>query len=90
LWGHRDKRQRTIEVSGNISNWQDRYNHGMNKAVPFYNKYGSTFNWNKPGDGRIDTALDPDKPRVVEVWRTEILDSDEVDNIFWFAGFNLQ
>ncbi len=55
-----------LKFEGNISNWQDRYNHGMNKAVPFYKKYGSLFNWNRPGDGRIDTALDPDNPGLLK------------------------
>lgn len=51
-----------LSFSGNVKNWQDRFNHGMNKVVPFYQQYGSLFNWNRAGDGRIDTALDPDNP----------------------------
>ncbi|ACE06707.1 hypothetical protein Aasi_1414 [Candidatus Amoebophilus asiaticus 5a2] len=53
-----------LKFSGDISNWQDRYAHGMNKAVPFYNKYGSLFNWNKPGDDRLDSVFDPDNPSL--------------------------
>lgn len=55
-----------LKFSGNISNWEDRYNHGMNKAVPFYKNYGSLFNWNKLGDNRIDTPSDPDNPGKIK------------------------
>ncbi len=49
-----------LMFEGKIKNWVDRYNHGMNKAVPFYEKYGSIFNWNKKDDGRMDSVFDPD------------------------------
>jgi hypothetical protein len=38
-----------LKFVGDINNWQGRYNHGMNKTLPFYEKYGSLFNWNNPG-----------------------------------------
>lgn len=51
-----------LYFSGNIMKWSDRFQHGMTKAVPFYRRYGSIFNWNIRGDGRIDTVMDPDNP----------------------------
>lgn len=49
-----------LKFEGDINSWQDRYDHGMKKAVPFYNKYKSLFNWNQSNDGRIDSLTDPD------------------------------